>query len=64
MKITYDEFGRFSEIKFDENDNPEAFWKNWSNAVAKTQEEITARAKNWNEEMTKQTQMISGFRPV
>ena len=61
MKITYDEHGRFSEIKFDENDDPKAFWENWKEAVIGTntviQNEATARAKSYNEETTKQTQI-------
>lgn len=63
MKITYDEKGRFSEVLFDENDDPKAFWENWSKTVIETtrvsQQEMTNRIKSTNEETTKQMQ--NGF---
>lgn len=69
MQIKYDEMGRFSEIKFDENDDPKAFWENWKEASIETtkicQQEATNRFKISQETSTLlvNSQMI-GFNAI
>lgn len=69
MKITYDDHGRFSEVLFDENDDPKTFWESWSKTIIEAtrinQQEMTERIKSTNEETTKQLQSgFVGFMPV